>query len=71
MTCDYKADWHPGAPKPEVCARLYTQKDLSHRLVSYVKNCKLIDEPDWDCAMPDFNYGGHNYTFASFVLKKE
>jgi len=71
MTCDYKDGWKQGDPKPSVCARLYTKVDLENRLLSYMKNCRLIDEPDWECPYPDFVFGNYKYSFASFVVKKE
>jgi SAM-dependent methyltransferase len=71
MTCDYKDGWQPGDLKPGVCARLYTKSDLESRLPSYMEQCKLIDEPHWDCPNPDFVLGGvYTYAFASFVAKK-
>lgn len=71
MTCDYKDGWKQGDPKPSVCARLYTKHDLEYRLLSYMKKCKLIDEPDWECPNPDFVFGIYKYSFASFVVRKE
>ncbi len=71
MTCDYKDGWKEGDAKPYVCERLYTKADLEHRLLSYMKKCKLIDEPNWECPNPDFVLGIYNYSFASFVVKKE
>ena len=71
ITCDYKDGWKPTDPKPEVDARFYTQKDLKNRLPGYIPNCKLIDEPQWECPNPDFHYlGKYVYTFATFVFKK-
>ena len=71
ITCDYKDGWRPADPKPEVNARLYTQHDLRDRLLPLMINCQLIDEPQWDCPHPDFNYlGKYQYTFATFVVKK-
>ncbi len=54
ITCDYKDGWNPGDPKPEVDARFYTKYDLTTRLLSYIPQCKLVDEPQWDCPNPDF-----------------
>jgi len=71
MTCDYKDGWKQGDPKPSVCARLYTKVDLEYRLLSYMKKCKLIDEPNWECPNPDFVFGIYKYSFASFVVTKE
>jgi hypothetical protein len=71
ITCDYKDGWKPSEPKPEVNARLYTQHDLRDRLLPLMSDCHLVDEPQWDCPNPDFNYlGKYRYTFATFVVKK-
>jgi SAM-dependent methyltransferase len=70
MTCDFRDGWKAGDPKPGVDARLYTKKDLEVRLLSYMKDCELVDDPDWDCLNPDFESASGNYTFASFVVKK-
>ncbi|MBK7885588.1 MAG: hypothetical protein IPJ81_18680 [Chitinophagaceae bacterium] len=72
ITCDFKEAWKQGDPKPEVDARFYTEQDLKVRLLSLMPDCKLVDEPDWKCENPDFNYlGKYQYTFATFVVKKE
>ena len=71
ITCDYKDSWKPNEPKPECDARFYTQHDLRERLLPLMSNCHLVDEPQWDCPNPDFNYlGKYQYTFATFVVKK-
>lgn len=71
ITCDYKDQWKPGDDKPDVDARLYTQRDLSNRLLPLMHNGELVDEPQWDCPSPDFNYlGKYQYTFATFVVRK-
>jgi glycosyltransferase involved in cell wall biosynthesis/SAM-dependent methyltransferase len=71
ITCDYKDQWKPGDPKPAVDARFYTQHDLRNRLPAIMKGCVLVDEPQWDCPNPDFNYlGKYQYTFATFVVRK-
>lgn len=71
ITCDYKDGWKPGNSKPEVDERFYTKTDLEKRLLSYLPNSILVDEPHWDCPNPDFNYlGKYQYSFASFVFKK-
>jgi hypothetical protein len=72
ITCDYKDQWKPGDDKPEVDARLYTQHDLRNRLLPLMKDCELVDDPQWDCPAPDFNYlGKYQYTFATFVVRKK
>lgn len=71
ITCDYKDGWRPGMPKPPEDARFYTKYDLENRLLSYIPSCKLVDNPEWDCPNPDFNYlGKYQYTFAAFVIQK-
>ena len=71
ITCDYKDGWRMGDPKPDVDARFYTKHDLEQRLLSYLPGCELVDEPDWECPNPDFNYlGKYQYTFATFVFRK-
>lgn len=71
ITCDYKDGWKPNEPKPECDARFYTQHDLRDRLLPLMRNCNLIDEPQWDCPNPDFTYlGKYQYTFATFVVKR-
>ena len=72
ITCDFKEGWKLGQPKPIEDARFYTKNDLTSRLLSYVPQCELLDVPQWDCTIPDFNYlGKYQYTFASFVIKKK
>lgn len=70
LTCDYNDDYRIGGPKPLVDHRLYTQKDIRERLMPRIPDCRLVDEPDWDCANPDFWFEGVNYTFASIVFEK-
>jgi len=72
ITCDYNDFWKPGDLKPEVDARLYTQKDLRDRLMRYMPDCSFVDLPDWNCPNPDFLFlGKYRYAFASFVVKKK
>jgi SAM-dependent methyltransferase len=71
ITCDYKDQWKPGDPLPEVDCRFYTQRDLRNRLLPLMTDCVLADDPQWDCEAPDFNYlGKYQYTFATMVVKK-
>lgn len=71
MTCDFKKDWSFGDSKPDVDERLYTKNDLNNRLLSYTKNCKLIDKPNWDYINEDFIFlNKYKYSFASFVITK-
>lgn len=70
LTCDYNDSYKTGDPKPVVDYRLYTQKDIRERLMSRIPDCRLVDEPRWDCEDPDFWYEGVNYTFASIVFEK-
>ena len=71
MTCDYKDGWVPGDLKPDVDFRFYTKNDLKNRLLPLMKNCELVDKPQWDCSNPDFYYlNKYRYTFATFVVEK-
>jgi SAM-dependent methyltransferase len=71
LTCDYKDQYKKGDHIPEVDYRFYTQHDLKERLMKAVPNCRLVDEPEWECENPDFFFLGiFNYTFASIVFKK-
>jgi SAM-dependent methyltransferase len=70
LTCDYNDQYKPGDKIPNEDFRLYTQNDFKHRFLPLLKNCYLIDEPQWDCPRPDFHYAGCKYTFATLVFKK-
>ncbi len=72
ITCDYKDGWVKGEPKPDMDERFYTKKDMEQRLLSYIPKCDLIDDGEWDCANPDFNFiNKYQYTFATFVFRKK
>jgi SAM-dependent methyltransferase len=72
ITCDYKDGWKHGELKPDVDARFYTKEDLENRLLSYLKNSTLLDEPNWNCINPDFLFEGkYQYTFATFCFQKK
>ncbi len=71
LTCDYNDQYQPGDPLPQEDHRFYTQKDFTGRLLPRLPNCKLVDEPRWDCPEPDFLYGGIRYTFATLVFRKD
>ena len=71
LTCDYNDQYQLGDPIPDVDNRLYTQKDLKQRILPLLKDCHLVDEPQWDCPNPDFVYAGkYRYTFATLVFQK-
>jgi SAM-dependent methyltransferase len=71
LTCDYNDQWKKGDPKPDVDVRLYTQIDLKNRLLGEMKDCVLVDSPQWECPHPDFVYlNKYRYTFATFVVRK-
>lgn len=71
LTCDYSDQYCPGDVIPGEDFRLYTQRDLRERLLPRMHGCELIDDPQWDCPVPDFTYAGCHYTFATFVVKKK
>jgi hypothetical protein len=71
LTCDYNNQYQLGDLIPDVDLRLYTQKDFKDRILPILKNCSLVDEPQWDCPNPDFIYAGkYRYTFATLVFQK-
>ena len=71
ITCDYNDNYQPGDKVPQEDHRFYTQKDLRERLLGGIRNCSLIDIPNWDCPNPDFVYAGCRYTFATLVFQKK
>ncbi len=70
LTCDYNDQYKPGDPIPAEDFRLYTQRDFKERFLPLLKECSLVDAPQWDCASPDFTYAGCRYTFATLVFRK-
>jgi SAM-dependent methyltransferase len=70
LTCDFQEGYQPGDHKPSCDWRLYTQQDITGRLMKSVPDCDLLDEPQWDCRNPDFQWEGCNYSFAGIVLQK-
>ena len=70
FTMDFKEGFRPGDPLPREDYRLYTKEDILANLLPLVPEMELADEPRWECAEPDFRYGGVDYTFAALVLRK-
>jgi SAM-dependent methyltransferase len=71
LTCDYKDDYRPGDEIPGSDYRFYTQRDIRDRLMKAIPDCRLYDEPSWDCPHPDFLLvGKYRYTFATIVFNK-
>jgi hypothetical protein len=70
LTCDFDDSYRPGDPHPPEDFRLYTRRDFLQRLLPLVPDLELVDEPRWECAEPDFTYGGVRYTFATLVLRR-
>lgn len=71
LTCDYNDIYKDGDAIPSVDYRFYTKKDLEERLMASIKDCKIIDEPFWECENPDFYLADkYNYTFATLVFEK-
>jgi hypothetical protein len=72
VTMDYNNEYlNGGVTKPNEDIRLYTEFDLRIRLNAVLKenDCELL-EADYS-GDNDFCYGGHWYTFATFVFKKK
>lgn len=71
LTCDYNDQYRPGDEIPDVCYRMYTQKDFRERIIPSARQCAPIDDPAWDCPAPDFVFGNRfRYTFATLALRK-
>ncbi len=70
FTVDFNDQYKPGDRIPHEDFRLYTQKDFKERLLPLLKDCSLVNTPQWDCTNPDFTYAGCRYTFATFVFRK-
>lgn len=70
LTCDFNDLYRPGDKIPVEDFRFYTQRDFRERLLAADLHCTLVDEPEWNCPSPDFEYSGCRYTFASFVIRK-
>lgn len=71
LTCDYNDQYKPGDEIPDVCHRMYTQKDFRERIIPSARQCVPVDNPDWDCPNPDFVLGNRfRYTFATLALRK-
>jgi SAM-dependent methyltransferase len=70
LTCDFNDQYRPGDRLPVEDRRFYTQRDLRERLLPLIPQCQLVDEPNWRCEQPDFEYSGCRYTFATFVFRK-
>jgi SAM-dependent methyltransferase len=70
LTCDYNDQYKQGDRIPQGNFRFYTEKDLMQRILPLLKDCSLVDDPQWNCPEPDFTYAGCTYTFATLVFQK-
>src|SRR5260221_2694939 len=70
LTCDFKEGYKTGDPVVQSDFRFYTKRDLAERLTPFMKDCRLVDLPNWDCTNPDFQFGGFRYTFATLAFRK-
>ena len=70
LTADFNDQYQPGDAIPQEDFHMYTQSDFNERLLPQVKDCALVDKPQWDCPEPDFVYAGYSYTFATLVFRK-
>lgn len=71
LTCDYNDLHKPEDPVIPGDYRFYTQKDLISRILPSMKNCSLVDVPQWECPNPDFMFLGYRYTFATLAFRKK
>lgn len=71
ITCDFNNSYKLGDKLPYSDERFYTKKDFSKfRKIIKEYYCKLVDRGEWD-GEPDFTHDGCNYSFATFVFRKE
>ena len=71
ITCDFNNDYREGDPLPYSDVRFYTKKDFTKfRRIVKEYGCKLVDRGMWD-GEPDFTHDDCNYSFATFVFRKE
>jgi hypothetical protein len=70
LTCDYNDLHKPEDPVIAGDYRFYTQRDLISRILPAIKNCSLVDVPQWECSNPDFMFLGYRYTFATLAFRK-
>lgn len=70
LTCDFKDDWKSEDGIFDGSYRFYTQEYLHNVLLKRLKSSRLLDEPQWSCPNPDFEYGGQKYTFATLAFQK-
>ncbi len=70
LTCDFKDGWQVGQPLIHGDFRFYTKEDLGGRIRTTLKECDLVDDPQWSAPEPDFEFLGYTYTFATLVFRK-
>lgn len=72
FTMDFKDDWRRGQPVPYTSNRFYTSHDLTHRLPAILTQhgCRILGEQDYS-GRDTFVWDGINYSFATFVFKKD
>lgn len=72
MTMDFKDDWQQGQPVPYTSNRFYTAFDLNVRLYAILQNngAQLISTTDYN-DKDRFIWDGINYSFATYVFKKD
>ena len=70
FTVDFSNQYPRTGVRPAADYRLYTSKDLRHRLAAMLPDCMLLDTPDWDNGSDDFEYEGCRYDFATWAFRK-
>lgn len=71
LTMDFNNSYKLGDPLPATDLRFYTKADLEigFNFVLEKNGCGLVDTPEWD-GEPEFTHDGCNYSFATFVFRK-
>lgn len=70
LTMDFFDGYIEGGAKPITDYRLYTLKDILLRLVPHMHACTLEGPHFWQRSVPDFEFEGARYSFASLVFRK-
>lgn len=70
VTCDFMNGYRIGDPVIGGNYRFYTEEDLARRLPGKLRDCGLVDPPQWGSSALDFSLGGFNYAFATLVFRK-
>ena len=70
FTIDFSEHFSTTRIMPSGDYRLYTSTDLTNRLMECVRDCVLVDPPNWADGHDDFEFDGCTYSFGTWVFRK-